>query len=117
MSKRYFGFGMADGMFGGEVLASRRPLTAEGAREFIETVQAENICLNPSHQATISAMNQRFDIHCEIPPRAANIKLKPGDQLLVMSPTGLPRLEGRHEYTQEEIDKAEFRFGLWTVLE
>lgn len=34
-----------------------------------------------------------------------------------MGVSGLPRLEGRHEYTQAEIDGAKFDFSLWTVSE
>lgn len=61
-------------------------------------------------------MNKRYDIKCEIPEKAPLVSLKSGDQFLVMSPRGLPRLENRHEYTPEEIDKASFAFGLWTIL-
>ncbi len=110
----FFGFGIADGMFSPEVLTSRKPLTPEEARALIS--EGVEVCLNPSHAATIAAMNKRYDIKCEIPEKAPIVKLETGDQFLVMSPRGLPRLENRHEYTSEEIDKASFAFGLWTIL-
>lgn len=111
----YFGFGLADNMFPATANVSRRELTPAEAKAVIEGDCA--LCLNPSHSLTIAAMNNRFGIFCEIPTKAASINLKPGDSLLVMGVVGLPRLEGRHEYTQAEIDGAKFRFGLWTVSE
>lgn len=50
-----------------------------------------------------------------IPQKAPVVALKKGDRLLVMGVSGLPRLEGRHEYTAEEVAAAKFRFGLYTV--
>ncbi len=109
----YFGFGLADNMFPQSCNLNRRELTPAEAKRLIEGDIA--LCLNPSHTATIAAMNGRYGIFCEIPQKAATINLQPGDALLVMGVVGLPRLEGRHEYTQQEIDAAKFRFGLWTV--
>jgi len=111
----FFGFGLADNMFPASCIVTRRELTPAAAKDIIEA--GISPCLNPSHKLTIDAMGSRFGIVIEIPAKAAVISLKTGDSLLVMGVVGLPRLEGRHEYTQDEIDGAKFRFGLWTVSE
>jgi|GEM_PF-1230408 len=72
-------------------------------------------CLNPSHKASIDVMQSRFGITVEIPPKAPNVALQDGDRLVVMGVSGLPRLEGRHEYTPEEVEGAKFTFSLFTV--
>jgi len=113
MGKTYFGFGMADNMFPAECSVSRRELTPEEARAVI--AEGVEVCLNPSHALTIGVMRERFAIDVAIPAKAPFASLKSGDRLLVMAVSGLPRLEGRHEYTPEEIANAKFRFGLWTV--
>lgn len=113
-SKTFFGFAIADSMFSGDVTIARKSLTAEQAKEIIAA--GVEPCLNPSHQATISAMNVRFDIHVEIPTVAPQVKLTAGDSLLVMGVRGLPRLDAtRHEYTADEIASASFVFSLYTV--
>ena len=109
----YFGFGMADGMFPAECSISRQSLTPAEAKKMIET-GVVSVC-NPSHKATIEALQKRHGIRVEIPEKAPVVKLVPGDAVIVFSPRGLPRLEGRHEYTAEEIKKASFAFGLWLV--
>jgi hypothetical protein len=109
----FFGFGLADNMFPLNCEMTRCALTPEEARGIVkEGVEA---CLNPSHAATICVMRERFDIEVTIPPKAPIVSLKPGDRLLIMAVSGLPRLEGRHEYTPEEVKAATFRFGIWTV--
>lgn len=111
----FFGFGLADNMFPASCSVSRRDLVPEEAKVVI--AEGVEVCLNPSHALTIEAMRTRFGINVEIPAKAPFANLKFGDRLLVMGVSGLPRLEGRHEYTREEIDNAKFRFGLWTVSE
>lgn len=113
--KTFFGFGVADNMFPASCNVSRRDLTPEEAKGVIS--EGVEVCLNPSHALTIGVMRTRYGIDVTIPEKAPLVSLKSGDRLLVMGVSGLPRLEGRHEYTQEEIDKAKFRFGLWTVSE
>jgi len=113
--KTYFGFAIADNMFPASCNVSRRDLTADEAKRVIS--EGVEVCLNPSHALTIGVMRTRYGIDVTIPEKAPLVNLKSGDRLLVMGVSGLPRLEGRHEYTQEEIDKAKFRFGLWTVSE
>ncbi len=110
----YFGFGLADNMFpAGQSTIRRRDLTPEEAKAVVRA--GVEPCLNPSHALTIGAMRTRFDIDVRIPEKAPIAKLAVGDRLLVMGVSGLPRLEGRHEYTAEEIEGAKFRFGLYTV--
>ena len=115
----FFGFGMADNMFPAayEGDIERKLLTPDEAKALIEQDGADgtNICLNPSHAATIAVMNNRFDIRCKIPAKAPLVSLSVGDTLIVMGVSGLPRLEGRHEYSQDEIDGAVFRFASYTL--
>ena len=125
MSKIYFGFGIADGMFSGDLNLKRKDLHDDaGYVQYLlnnpSAVFAEEavICLNPSHELTIRAMETKYDLSgIAIPDKAPVVKLEKGDHLIVMSPRGLPRLEGRHEYTEEEINNASFNFALWTVME
>ena len=72
-------------------------------------------CLNPSHAATIDAMNSRFDIHITIPETPPRVSVGAGDSVIVMGVRGLPRLTDRHEYTEEEIAAATFTFSRYTV--
>lgn len=112
--KTYFGFGLADSMFpSDEVTIRRRDLTPHEARAVIE--EGIEPCLNPSHALTIGVMRERFGINVPIPAKAPIVSLDHGDRLLVMGVSGLPRLEGRHEYTSEEVAGAKFRFGLYSV--
>ena len=45
----------------------------------------------------------RFGIDVVIPEKPPIVSLHPGDSVIVMAVRGLPRLEGRHEYTPEEV--------------
>ena len=111
---KYFGFALADSMFNGDVTISRRSLTPgqvkEMARDGVLTP-----CLNPSHQATIDAMRQRFGIEVEIPETPPRVEVGTSDSAIVMGVRGLPRLTDRHEYTAEEIASASFTFAEYTV--
>lgn len=109
--KTYFGFGIAPSMFQDGTI-ERTTLSAEEALQLIKDQEITS-CLNPSHKASIDAMQSRFGISVEIPDKAPQVKLEQGDNLLVMGVIGLPRLEGRHEYTTEEISSAQFTFTLW----
>ncbi|MDO4700694.1 MAG: hypothetical protein Q4A69_08430 [Moraxella sp.] len=114
MSKTFFGFAIADSMFASDCTITRKSLTADEAKVIIS--KGVEPCLNPSHQATINAMNSRFDIHVAIPEVAPKVLLQAGDSLLVMGVRGLPRLDAtRHEYTNDEIASATFVFSLYTV--
>ena len=109
----FFGFGLADSMFVGDVVVTRTGISVERARGIL--AEGAEICLNPSHAETIRVMRTRFGVNVEIPARAPVIRLVPGDRLLLLAVSGLPRLEGRHEYTRAEIDAAVFRFALYEV--
>lgn len=117
MATVFFGFAVADSMFGDEELTiSRSPIDLEAVQYLIRKGVVP--CLNPSHQATISAMKERFGIEVPIPERAPQVSLGVGDRLIVMSVRGLPRLDAtRHEYTEAEINAATFKFSVWEVLE
>lgn len=109
----FFGFGIADSMFSGDVVIRRRDLTVEEARDMVAKGVAP--CLNPSHAESIRVMRERFGLDVMIPEKAPVVKLGPGDSLLLMAISGLPRLEGRHEYTAEEVAGAKFRFASYSV--
>lgn len=115
MKKTYFGFGIAPSMFPASCNIGKRELTVEQAKEIIGG--GIEVCLNPSHKASIDVMETRFGIKVEIPTKAPSIALSVGDSLLVMGVSGLPRLENRHEYTPEEVAGAKFNFSLWAVSE
>lgn len=116
MSKIYFGFALANGMFDGEQLIHRRPIGAEDVR-MITKFQELIPCLNPSHKATIDAMRSRFGIDVAIPEEPPKVKLDVNDRVIVMGVQGLPRLTDRHEYTEKEIASATFEFVEYTVLD
>lgn len=113
MATTFFGFALADGMFAGNVTITRRVLTVEEVRALV----AEGVepCLNPSHEATITAMRERFGIDVPIPAAPPRVELAPGDSVVVMGVRGLPRLTDRHEYNAEEIANATFLFAKYTV--
>ena len=113
MPSRFFGFALADSMFSGDVTIRRRSLTAGEAVEMVQ--QGVVPCLNPSHEATISAMEARFGIIVPIPATPPRVELGAGDSVLVMGVRGLPRLTDRHEYSEEEVASATFSFALYTV--
>ncbi len=111
----YFSFAIADGMFPASSSASRRPISVEEVKQKMEAGYTS--CCNPQHRATNGAAKARYGLDITVPEKASLVSLKPGDEVIVMSVRGLPRLEeNRHEYTDQEIEKATFVFGLWTVM-
>lgn len=64
--KKYFGFALADSMFTGDVIISRRVLTPEQVKVLADA-GALTPSLNPSHKATIDAARERFGIEVAIP--------------------------------------------------
>lgn len=108
----FFGFAIADSMFPTTCTVSRKSLTVDEVRVKLTTAQ---MCVNPSHKPTIDAAVSKYGLAITVPEKAPLVNLKNGDSVIVMSVRGLPRLEGRHEYTADEIDKATFSFGEWTV--
>lgn len=113
--KKYFGFALADSMFKGDCTILRRALTADEVRMMAEAGELTP-CLNPSHQATINAMRQRYRIDLLIPATPPKVEIGTGDALIVMGVRGLPRLTDRHEYTDAEIAAATFSFSEYTVI-
>lgn len=112
----FFGFAMSDAMFEGEVTVRRTVTNPEDIRAAAEAGELIP-CLNPSHMATIAAMEGKFGIHVPIPDTAPKVSLGAGDTLIVMGVRGLPRLGAdRHEYTDEEVASATFSFARWDVL-
>jgi len=113
---KFFGFAISDSMFDGDLTVFRKTRTAEEVKKMADD-GVLTPCLNPSHQATIDAMRQRFGIEVEIPEKAPVVKLEAGDGIVVMGVRGLPRLGvDRHEFTEEEIASATFTFSEWTVM-
>lgn len=113
--KMFFGFALADSMFAGDCDIRRKSLTANEVGAMAKAGELTP-CLNPSHQATIGAMRQRFGIDVAIPETPPRVSLGVGDSVVVMGVRGLPRLTDRHEYTEEEIAAATFTFSVYTVI-
>ena len=111
--KTYFGFGIAPSMFPATCGINRRPLSVDEVK--VAIADGVTSCLNPSHKETIKIMENRFGIKAEIPLKAPSVLLQSGDRLVVMGVTGLPRLEGRHEYTTGEVEGAVFTFSEFCV--
>lgn len=113
MKKIFFGFALADSMFMGDCQIVRRVLTIQDVKRRI--AQGIQSCCNSSHKATINAMKSRFEIEMAIPEVPPRVALDAGDSIIVMGVRGLPRLTDRHEYTEEEIAKADFSFAEYHV--
>ena len=112
--KSFFGFAFSASMIpAGDVQLKKRDLTVEEVREMLPNCE---LCLNPSHKATITAARERFDLSLEVPEKPARISLNEGDSVVIMQVRGLPRLTDRHEYTEQEIAKATFSFSEITVV-
>jgi len=111
--KTFFGFALADSMFAGDCVISRREISPDEARRIVEA--GVESCLNPLHTATIGAMRGRFGIDVVIPEMPARVLLDHGDSIVVMGVRGLPRLTDRHEYSEEEVASATFSFAVYTV--
>lgn len=109
----FFGFALADSMFSSDCTILRRVLSVEQVKAKIAAGVVS--CCNPSHQATIDAMRTRFDVNVEIPQTPPRVSLNSRDSVIVMGVRGLPRLTDRHEYTNEEVEKATFVFSEYTV--
>lgn len=110
----YFGFAIADNMFPSRCTAERRPATLKEVKAMLE---GPYVCAcNPSHDATIEVARKRYGLNVFVPTKAARVNLLPGDRFFVMSVRGLPRLEGRHEYSEEEVAGASFEFARWAVI-
>jgi hypothetical protein len=111
----YFGFALADSMFAaaGDCVITRRVIT----QDEVATIVAAGVesCLNPSHEATIAAMRQRYGLDVAIPSSPPRVELRAGDSVVVMGVRGLPRLTDRHHYSEDEVASATFSFTKYTV--
>jgi hypothetical protein len=107
---------ISDSMFAflkGETLLTRRPLTPQEARAIIDS--GVETAFNPSHANTARAVERKTGVRIPIAGKPARVSLGIGDRLLVVSLAGsLPR-ETR-EFTDDELDRVNFVFSLWTVL-
>ncbi len=113
---RFFGFALSDSMFQGDCVIRRKALTADEVKAMAEAGELLP-CLNPSHRATIDAMQARYGIDIAIPETPPRVSIGVGDSVVVMGVRGLPRLTDRHEYSEEEIASATFSFSEYAVLE
>ena len=111
----YFGFALADSMFAGNCVIRRETLTLDQVRK--EVAAGVTPCLNPSHSATIAAMQKRFGIYVAIPATPPRVSIGVGDSVIVMGVRGLPRLTDRHEYTEDEVASATFSFSKYSVVD
>lgn len=111
----YVGLALSSTMFCGEALISRFQLSADEAAELIRGEDVVS-CLNPSHVATIEALQERFEIEIPIPETAPKVCLEPGDTLLVLSAKFNRRLAEGERYTAEEVQAANFEFVVYRVL-
>lgn len=111
---KYFGFAIADSMINANTTLIKKEIALDGVREFLKG--DVNFCLNPSHVPTIDAAKGKYGLNIEVPETAPKVNLRDGDELVVMSVRGLPRLEGRHEYTSDEIEVATFTFSHYDVV-
>ncbi len=109
----YFGFAVSDSMFDDNLIVERKTLSVDEVRAILDTEVIP--CVNPSHVATLAAMEERFGLRVEIPATPPRVSLSHGDSLVVMTVQGLPRLTDRHEYTEAEIANATFSFARWSV--
>lgn len=106
---------MADSMFAEGANLSKTSVSPADAKALLENTAEVAYSVNPSHVPTLDAAKARFELDVVVPAKAPLVSLKSGDSLLIMSVRGLGRLEGRHEYTVEEIEAASFVFSLWSV--
>lgn len=110
----FFGFALADSMFVGDCTISRTVISVHDVQSMIAGGSIVS-CLNPSHLATINAMRSRYGINVPIPEKPPQVELRAHDSIIVMGVRGLPRLTDRHEYTEDEVDKATFNFAIYIV--
>jgi len=117
---RYIGFAIADSMLPRQCVVRKMPIAPSALRLMLADAPPDQpwvVIANPSHAATFDALRRRFGIDLPVPDRAPVVSLAPGDELIVCSVRGLPRLADRHEYTPEEIEGAEFACSYYRVVE
>lgn len=113
--KTFLALAIADSMFPGVCDITRRVLTIDEAKTLIAA--GIESCCNRSHEASLVALKARYGIGVAVPEVPPKVALGHGDRIVVMGILGLPRLTDRHEYTADEVARAEFRFGLYSVVD
>lgn len=113
MPTTYIGLAVADGMFPEACSVSRRPVSVEDVR--VSVAAGIVSCCNPSHKTTLDALASKFGIVVPVPEKAPFVKLASGDSVIVMSARFSRRLAEGETWTADDVAKAEFRFGIWSV--
>lgn len=114
MARTFFSMEVPYFSFEGHITLSRKELPRGKAIEILSNDETI-VSLDPSQRAIVKIMNNYLNTHIEIPENPVEVFLERGDSVLIMQVRGLPQLTDRHEYTQEEIDDADFVFSLWTA--
>lgn len=107
-----FALAVADSMFPAGRLI-RKEIDLVEMRGWLDVLTTSAV--NPSHAATLAALEARFGLRVPVPETPPKVSLQSGDNLIVASVRGLPRLTDRHEYTAAEIESATFTFSIWHV--
>jgi len=110
----FFGFAISDSMFAGDCNLTRKELSIEKIRWHLSGDIV--VCFNPLYKVIIDVMEKQFDIKVVIFEKPPVVNLSAGDKLIVLLVGGLSRLIDRHEYIDEKIAKAMFKFVVWTVM-
>ncbi len=114
MAKTVVGLAMSSTMFEGDVIISRKVISADQAKEIISSREIVS-CFNRSHETTIEALRTRFEIEVEIPEVAPKVTLMPGDTLIVLSARFSRRLNEGERFSIEEVNSANFEFVEYTI--
>lgn len=115
MAKTIVGLAMSSTMFSGDVLISRKMLSADEAKSFLSGGEVISCC-NPSHSATLAALREKYTISVPISETAPKVSLEPGDTLLVLSARFSRRLAEGEKYSPEEVAAANFEFVAYRLL-
>ena|SRR2546430_2275630 len=115
MTTNYVSLAISDTMFP-EGQFKKEALSVDEAQDWLNILEHHIVsAANPSHAATIDALNRRFGIDLPVPDKAPSISLQSGDRVLVFQ-ARLPRLAEGERHSQETVDNAAFNFSLWTIL-
>ena len=109
----FIGLAIADSMFGTTASITRRELTVEDVKSVLD--EGVTSCCNPSHSLTLDALKQKHGIEVPVPEKAPFAKLTNGDRIVVLSARFPRRLNEGEVWTEEDVQKAEFKFGIWEV--
>jgi hypothetical protein len=121
MTKFYVALALSDSMSPPRCAIEKFSIGPHEAQAFLrEAATAGRVvsAVNASHKATIDAVRQRFGIDLPLPASGdpPKVLLDYDDEVLVVSVRGLPRLTDRHQYTADEIARAEIVFSIYRCL-